>query len=60
MSDEPQELEPLVETENYAVLRARSEDEVVYHVELFNVTVHFFEEEWQEFVSLIQEAASEG
>lgn len=61
MSDEnPIEVEPLVETENYAVLRAKGEEgEVVYHVELFNVTLHFFEEEWQEFVKLIEEAGNE-
>lgn len=61
MSDEnPIEVEPLVETENYAVFRATGEEgEVVYHVELFNLTLHFFTEEWQEFVKLIEEAAKE-
>lgn len=52
------ELQPLVETENYAVFRSVDEEgEVVYHVELFNLTLHFFEEEWAEFTALIAEAA---
>jgi hypothetical protein len=61
MSDQnPPEVEPLVETENYAVLRATGEEgEVVYHVELFNMTLHFFDDEWQEFVTLINEASKE-
>jgi hypothetical protein len=51
-------LEPLVETENFAVIRADGEDgEVVYHVEMFNLTLHFFEDEWKEFIALITEAA---
>lgn len=59
MADD-KELEPLVETENYAVLRATSEEgEVIYHVELFNFTVHFYQEEWNEFVALINEAQNE-
>jgi hypothetical protein len=53
-------IETLVETENYQVLRASSDDgEVVYHVELFNVTLHFFDDEWREFIALITEAAEE-
>ncbi len=54
------DLQPLVETENYAVFRSvDDEGEVVYHVEMFNVTLHFFQDEWREFVALISEAADE-
>jgi len=28
--------------------------ETTYHVELNNVTVHFFEEEWTEFLQLVR------
>jgi hypothetical protein len=29
--------------------------ETTYHIELNNVTVHFFEEEWGEFMQLIRD-----
>lgn len=45
--------ETMVETENYAIWNATEPDgEVTYHLELNNVTVHFFQEEWDEFVEL--------
>jgi len=41
------------ETQNYTVWLAEEPDgETTYHLELNNVTVHFFEEEWQEFLQL--------
>ena len=43
----------LAETENYMVWKAEEPDgEITYHVELNNVTVHFFQEEWEEFLEL--------
>ena len=43
----------LAETENYLVWRAEEPDgETTYHVELNNVTVHFFQEVWEEFLEL--------
>ena len=55
MSDnhsEPQ-TQTLAETENYLVWKAEEPDgETTYHVELNNVTVHFFQEEWEEFLEL--------
>ncbi len=45
--------ETLAETENYLVWKAEEPDgETTYHVELNNVTIHFFQEEWQEFLEL--------
>jgi hypothetical protein len=45
--------ETLAETENYVVWKADEPDgETTYHVELNNVTVHFFKEEWDEFLEL--------
>jgi len=45
--------ETLAETENYIVWRAEEPDgETTYHIELNNVTLHFFEDEWKEFVEL--------
>jgi hypothetical protein len=43
----------ITETDNFIVWRADEPDgESTYHLELNNVTVHFFEEEWQEFLKL--------
>ena len=53
MSDNNSEpkTQTLAETENYLVWRAEEPDgEITYHVELNNVTVHFFQEEWEEFL----------
>jgi len=55
MSDNHREPETqtLAETENYVVWKAEEPDgETTYHVELNNVTVHFFREEWEEFLEL--------
>jgi hypothetical protein len=44
----------LAETENYFIWTAEEPDgEVTYHLELNNVTIHFFQEEWNEFLSLV-------
>ena len=43
----------IAETPNYIAWLAEEPDgETTYHLELSNVTVHFFEEEWQEFLEL--------
>jgi hypothetical protein len=45
----------LAETENFLAWKAEEPDgETTYHVEMNNVTVHFFEEEWNEFLQLVQ------
>ncbi len=47
------ETETLAETENFMVWKAEEPDgETTYHLELNNVTVHFFQEEWEEFLAL--------
>jgi len=44
----------LAETDNYLAWKAEEPDgETTYHIELNNVTLHFFEEEWEEFLNLI-------
>jgi hypothetical protein len=49
---EPQ-TETIVETKSYLAWRAQEPDgEVTYHLELNNVTLHFFQEEWEEFLAL--------
>jgi hypothetical protein len=49
-------LEVLSESENFSLWRAEEPDgETTYHLELGSVTVHFFREEWDEFMKLIGE-----
>lgn len=44
----------LAETDNYMIWKAEEPDgETTYHIELNNLTLHFFEEEWQEFIELV-------
>lgn len=48
----------LAETENYAAWISNEPDgEVVYHLELGAVTLHFFREEWDEVIALVDAAA---
>jgi hypothetical protein len=45
----------IAETDNFLAWKAEEPDgETTYHVELNNVTVHFFEEEWTEFLQLVR------
>ncbi|MDI6770909.1 MAG: hypothetical protein QMD04_14710 [Anaerolineales bacterium] len=47
--------ENLAETENYLIWLAEEPDgEITYHIELNNITLHFFKEEWDEFLALVQ------
>ena len=47
--------ETIAETDNFLAWKAEEPDgETTYHIELNNVTVHFFEEEWNEFMQLIR------
>ncbi len=43
----------IAETDSYLAWRANEPDgETTYHLELNNVTLHFFQEEWDEFLRL--------
>jgi hypothetical protein len=47
--------ETIAETDNFLAWKAEEPDgETTYHIELNNVTVHFFEEEWTEFMQLVR------
>jgi len=53
------DLEPktsiLAETDNYVVWSAEEPDgETTVHLELNNVTLHFFREEWEELLALVK------
>ena len=57
MSKEPPEIKTttLAETENYIAWSASEPDgETTYHLELGNVTLHFFKEEWEELKRLMR------
>ena len=45
----------LAETSNYMIWKAEEPDgETTYHLELNNVTLHFFDEEWEELNALMR------
>jgi len=45
----------IAETDGYAVWSAEEPDgETTYNLELNNVTIHMFEEEYQEFLELVK------
>ncbi len=45
----------VAETDSYAVWSAEEPDgETTYNLELNNVTIHMFEEEYREFVELVK------
>jgi hypothetical protein len=47
--------ETMAETESYLAWKAEEPDgETTYHLELNNVTIHFFKEEWDEFLELVR------
>ena len=47
--------ETMAETDNFLAWKAEEPDgETSYHIEVNNVTVHFFEEEWVEFMQLVR------
>jgi hypothetical protein len=49
--------ESIAETTNYTAWVSEEPDgEVAYHLELGAVTLHFFKEEWDELLQLIDEA----
>lgn len=54
-NDSPElNIDTLIETDNYTVWRADEPDgESTFHLELNNVTIHFFKEEWEEFIELV-------
>lgn len=48
------ETDVMAETDNYIAWQAEEPDgETTYHLELNNVTLHFFREEWEEFLKLV-------
>jgi hypothetical protein len=59
MRDDNIPTETLAETENYIAWISKEPDgETVYHLELGQVTLHFFNEEWQEVLALIRDASA--
>ena len=47
--------ETIAETETYLAWKAEEPDgETTWHLELNSVTLHFFREEWTEFLELVK------
>ncbi len=47
--------ETLAETSDYIAWKAKEPDgEDTFHLELGNVTLHFFREEWDQFLDLVR------
>ncbi len=57
MKQEPN-VHTLAETENFVVWVSEDQEsgETLYHLEMASVTLHFFEDEWEEFVALMLQA----
>ncbi len=57
MTQEPEiKTTTLAETDNMGAWKAVEPDgEVIYNLQLNNVTVHFFQEEWDEFMQLVRD-----
>lgn len=56
-SPEP-ETDVIAETDNYIAWSADEPDgETTFHLELNNVTLHFFREEWEELLELMRALA---
>ena len=50
------ETQTLAETDNMGLWKADEPDgETVYNLQLNNVTIHFFQEEYDEFVQLVKQ-----
>jgi len=44
----------LAETDNFLAWLAEEPDgEITYHLEMNNITLHFFQEEWDEFLDFV-------
>ena len=57
MSQQPPEINTntIAETNNFIAWSAEEPDgETTYHLELNSVTLHFFQEEWQELMQLMR------
>ncbi len=49
-------IEIMVETENYSIWKAEEPDgETSYNLQLNNVTVNMFQEEWEEYLDLVKQ-----
>ena len=62
MTDQESNVETttLAETSNFIAWQADEPDgERTYHLELNNITMHFFAEEWAEFLQLVKSLSAE-
>jgi hypothetical protein len=57
-SSSEQDSDILAETENLIAWRSHDETGFVYHLELGTLSLHLMPEEWDELVTLVENAAS--
>lgn len=49
-------VETLAESDTFTVWRAKEPDgEIQYHIDMDNVTVHFFQDEWDELLEILSQ-----
>jgi hypothetical protein len=59
--NDPKNIQTLGETENYVAWTDTDDaGETVYHLELNTVTLHFFREDWDELLGLMDEIIAKG
>jgi len=55
-AEDVQPVDTLAQTENFVVWTSEDDGELVYHLELEVMTLHFYREDWDELVTLIKDA----
>ena len=60
MNDQPEmNIERIVEADDYYFYSAQEPDgEITYHLQLNNVTLHFFTEEWQTALTFLEQVVN--
>ncbi len=57
-NDDALQPKTIAETDNFIIWTTKDDEgETTYNIELGQITLHFFREEWEEFVKLIRAAA---
>ncbi len=57
MQDQNDNLDIISESEHFAIWRSEEEDGSLYHIELGGITLHLMADEWEEFLTLINDVA---
>lgn len=55
MQDQNDNLDIISESEHFAIWRSEEEDGSLFHIELGGITLHLMADEWEEFLTLIND-----